>query len=136
VSDNAKIWTFFLVSAPISAYCIWYLAALLSLEPIWLAKVYKVSTDQVHVDAKPKDCDFMHAPIGDKDCHYKAVVRALNGQGWLVGGDDAPIFSHDAKTGKTIVSDDNGKSWELIDPELVPDPKAKSVVVSWIKVPD
>jgi hypothetical protein len=136
VSDNAKIWTFFLVSAPISAYCIWYLAALLSLEPIWLAKVYKVSTDQVHVDAKPKDCDFMHAPLGDKGCHYKAVTKALDGDGWLVGGDGAPMYRTDDNSGKPIVSDDDGKTWKLIDPELVPDPKVKSVVVSWIKVTD
>ena len=42
----------------------------------------------------------------------------------------------DDNSGKPIVSDDDGKTWKLIDPELVPDPKVKSVVVSWIKVTD
>ena len=138
MSDSTKIWTFFLVSAPIAAYAIWYLAALLSLDPIWLARVYKVSADQVHVNKKPIDCDFFYAPVGYKGCQYKSVVKAYDKEGWLVGGDGAPIYSHDAKTGKPIESDDNGKTWASIANILddVPDPKVTSVVVSWVKVAD
>jgi hypothetical protein len=35
---------------------------------------YDVDLDNVFVDKKPKNCDWEHAPIGDKGCHYKKVV--------------------------------------------------------------
>jgi hypothetical protein len=35
---------------------------------------YDVSSDYVFVEKRPKDCDWEHAPIGDKGCHYKKVV--------------------------------------------------------------
>jgi hypothetical protein len=34
---------------------------------------YNVSFLNVIVEDEPKDCDFLHAPIGDKDCHYNRV---------------------------------------------------------------
>jgi hypothetical protein len=140
VSDNAKTWIGFLVGAGVSAYVLYYGFSLIATEenPWWLAKVYKVSTDQVHVNKKPIDCDFHYAPVGYKGCQYKAVVKTYDKEGWLVGGDGAPRYSHDAKTGKPIESDDDGKTWERIDEILddVPDPKVTSVVVSWVKVTD
>jgi hypothetical protein len=27
------------------------------------------------VDHRPTDCDFFHAPMGHKDCHYEREVR-------------------------------------------------------------
>lgn len=142
MSDTDKtswIWLT-LVGAGVSACVLYYGFSLYATNenPAWLAQVYKVSTDQIRINAKPKDCDFMHAPLGDKGCHYEAVVKALDKEGWLVGGDGAPIYSHDAKTGKPIESNDNGKTWERIDEILddVPDPKVTSVVVSWVKVAD
>ena len=53
-----------------------------------------------------------------------------------MGGDDAPKYSHDTKTGKPIVSWDNGKSWVWYPGAEIPDQKVKSVSVSWIKVTD
>ncbi len=97
---------------------------------------YKISSDHVHISKKPIDCDYYFAPVGYKGCQYKSVAKAYDKQGWLIAGDGAAIYSHDTKTGKPIVSDDNGKTWELIDPDDVPDPKVNSVVVSWVKVPD
>jgi hypothetical protein len=38
------------------------------------ANHYKVTTEQVTVAKKPHDCDFMQAPMGSKNCHYKPVA--------------------------------------------------------------
>jgi hypothetical protein len=35
---------------------------------------YALSADKIRVDTKPTDCDFWHAPLGEKGCHYKRVV--------------------------------------------------------------
>jgi hypothetical protein len=86
----------------------------------------------MHIDPQPSDCDFIHAPLGDKGCHYEASVAAYNSAGQVVGGDRAPKYGHDQKTGKPIVSDDNGHTWWLLDNE--PDKKVQSVVVTWSKV--
>jgi hypothetical protein len=37
---------------------------------------YAVSADKIYVDPKPTDCDFWHAPVGKKGCHYQRVVIA------------------------------------------------------------
>jgi hypothetical protein len=51
---------------------------------------YWVTPDKVHVDAKPSDCNFFTAPLGDKGCHYDMYVNAYNAAGALVTGDFAP----------------------------------------------
>jgi hypothetical protein len=35
---------------------------------------YAVSAEKIYVDTKPTDCDFWHAPLGEKGCHYQRVV--------------------------------------------------------------
>jgi hypothetical protein len=35
---------------------------------------YDVNSDNVFVEKKPKDCDWDHAPVGGKGCHYKKTV--------------------------------------------------------------
>jgi hypothetical protein len=35
---------------------------------------YNVSAENVIMDSKPKNCDWEHAPLGDKGCHYKKAV--------------------------------------------------------------
>jgi hypothetical protein len=102
----------------------------------WYSLKYSVFPDAVHIDAQPSDCDFMHAPLGSKGCHYKAVVTAYNATGAVVGGDDAPKYSHDTKTGKPIISYDNGKTWDWLTAGDVPDPVIKSVIVTWVKATD
>jgi hypothetical protein len=37
---------------------------------------YAVSANKIYVDPKPTDCDFWHAPVGKKGCHYQRVVIA------------------------------------------------------------
>jgi hypothetical protein len=38
----------------------------------WYAVKYKVPVTRVHVEPKPKDCDWGYAPVGNKGCAYKA----------------------------------------------------------------
>jgi hypothetical protein len=42
----------------------------------WYSFEYWVPTDKVFIDPEPKDCDFLHAPIGFKECHYEKYVTA------------------------------------------------------------
>jgi hypothetical protein len=98
---------------------------------IWYGVEYKVSPSDVSTDAKPSDCDFMHAPLGNKDCSYKAHVKAYNSSGVLIGG-EAPQYGHDTKTGASIISYDGGKNWTWYASDL-PDLKVTSVRVFWLK---
>jgi hypothetical protein len=100
---------------------------------VWYAVKYKVGMDKVITDTKPKDCDFMHAPLGAKGCSYEAQVNVYNAAGVLVDGDNAPKYGRDTKTGRPILSFDGGKSWDWYDADTVPDRKAASVEVFWIK---
>ena len=44
--------------------------------------IYHVGADHVYSDSKPKDCDWGHAPIGDKACHYtKQVIPVRDDSG-------------------------------------------------------
>jgi hypothetical protein len=81
---------------------------------LWYAVKYTVSPSQVEVTTKPKDCDFWHVPLGRKECHYKAIVAAYNANGDLVGGDNAPRYGRDTKTGKPIISYNNGTTWDWL----------------------
>lgn len=46
------------------------------------AAFYHVSPSRIHVDKQPADCNWGHAPIGDKDCHYtKNVDLTTNDKG-------------------------------------------------------
>jgi hypothetical protein len=38
---------------------------------------YSVPFSSVHVDRQPKDCEWSHAPIGEKDCHYRKDVETV-----------------------------------------------------------
>lgn len=40
---------------------------------------YNVRTDHVYLQKEPTDCDWGHAPIGNKDCHYDRVVSFVKG---------------------------------------------------------
>lgn len=106
MSDKRDSWIGFLVVAGIGAYVYWAGG----IKTVWYAATYGVPTDTIHVAAQPSDCDFMHAPLGQKGCRYESTVTAYNAAGEVVGGDDAPKYGHDTKTGKPIISWDNGKT--------------------------
>jgi len=42
-----------------------------------IALKYNVTMEQVFMDAKPKDCDFADAPLGDKHCHYEQSLNVV-----------------------------------------------------------
>jgi hypothetical protein len=37
---------------------------------------YAVSAEKIYLDPRPTDCDFWHAPVGKKGCHYQRVAIA------------------------------------------------------------
>jgi hypothetical protein len=94
---------------------------------------FKVAVNQVHTDDKPSDCDWTRAPLGNKGCHFKAIVNTFNAAGESLGGDDAPKYRRDSKTGKAIVSYDRGKTWDSWEGPI-PDMQVKSVEIWWDKV--
>jgi hypothetical protein len=132
LSEDSKGWIGILFLAGIAAYIYW----LGGIKTVWYSATYQVSTDKVHIDAEPTDCDFWHAPLGKKDCHYESEVTAVNAAGEVVGGDHAPKYRHDSQTGKPIVSYDYGKTWGWYPAADIPDPRATSVIVTWSKVKD
>jgi hypothetical protein len=100
---------------------------------LWYSFKYDVGFYNVQTETKPKDCDFIHAPLGDKGCSYKAHVRVYNADSALVGGENAPKYGKDTKTDRPIISYDGGKNWNWYFEAAVPDPKPKSVSVYWVK---
>jgi hypothetical protein len=98
---------------------------------VWYAAQFGVSPTAVHSVDKPKDCDFIHAPLGDKGCSYKAVATAYNADGVPLRGENLPRFGKDTNTGKTIISYDDGKHWDwYVGTSAEPD-KITTVTVTW-----
>lgn len=92
---------------------------------------YGVSHSEVHMQARPKDCDFWGAPVGIKDCSYKPLVTAYNAAGEVVPG-GKPRYGTDRITGKPIVSYDDGKRWAWAP--AISDHTVKRIEVQWWKV--
>jgi hypothetical protein len=100
---------------------------------VWYSFEYNVGFGDVTTGARPHDCDFLAAPLGDKGCGYKAYVQVFNGDGALVAGDNAPTYSRDVNTQKIIMSYDGGKSWDWYIGENTPNLRPKSVRISWVR---
>jgi hypothetical protein len=81
---------------------------------------YDADEQYIHVTPKPRDCDFMHAPIGDKGCHYQRIVQVTP---YSTNANNQPIISYD-----------NGKTWAPL-PEGQKVGKTE-VDVSWERVGD
>ena len=103
----------------------------------WYSFAYGCAYKKVTVVKRPADCDFLYAPIGDKDCHYKKVIMAYNTQGQLVAGTNVRMSTCNntttGVTGKPCISFDNGKTWDWTD---VTDRAPASVEISWERQPD
>ena len=69
---------------------------------------YAVSAERIYVDPKPTDCDFWHAPLGRKGCHYQRVVIAR--------------YAIDIR--------------EIRPRESDPNERSDSVLISWVKKSD
>ena len=90
----------------------------------WHSKVrymiqYSVDYSEVHEDVRPHDCDFLKAPLGDKNCHYERTVSTIR-----TGRDQA--------SGRSTVSFDDGKTWSWNDN----DAWKRGVMIGWNKVED
>ena len=83
---------------------------------------YHIQDDSVHFTPKPKDCDWGHAPIGGKGCHYKKQV--LLG----ISRDTAQGRYMDEETYRKAVT---GKAqYDAVVP-IVTD-----VYINWVKIED
>lgn len=96
---------------------------------MWYSKAryewsYDISSNQVTIDKRPKDCDFFHAPIGDKACKYKRQVSSIR-----VRTDSSDL----ARGPIREVSYDDGATWSV--DTSVP-PTQPQVLISWEKVED
>jgi hypothetical protein len=88
---------------------------------VWHSKLryviqYQVSYDQVVKAKRPHDCDWLTAPLGDKNCQYEPQVQTVR--------------TAISTTGSPIVSYDDGKTWSAN--EGVP-PVKNGVYISWQK---
>jgi hypothetical protein len=75
VSDDSGLGSLFvlavLVGGGIYIYNVGY-------DEAWYSWQYDVPSSNVRVSPKPRDCDFITAPLGAKNCHYKPHVSVLN----------------------------------------------------------
>jgi len=85
---------------------------------------HDISTDQVTVEPRPKDCDFFHVPIGDKGCEYKRQVSSVR-----IRTDSSDL----ARGPVREVSYDDGETWNVDTSVPATQPR---VVISWEKVED
>lgn len=96
-------------------------------EAVWHSKAryalqYANSYGEVIKEKKPHDCDWLTAPLGDKNCHYDAQVQVQT----IATGTDS-------NSGRPIVSYDNGKTWDFND-GANPAKASITVYVGWQKV--
>jgi hypothetical protein len=63
----------------VPAAIIWMLLPDSVTQPVRYAAEYSVDQSHVFIEKKPTDCDWGHAPIGSKDCHYDKVVAPSKG---------------------------------------------------------
>jgi len=118
------------------ALIIWFILPDSWTDPWLYSTEYQINSDQVHRNDKPTDCDFMHAPLGDKGCRYKKTVTAHDAAGYPVAGDNAPRYDKNA-SGNPIISYDDGKTWLLWPADTPgPDLTVKTVEIRWIKEAD
>lgn len=53
------------------SYFVWSIAPDSIRYPIYYSLRYSIPYKHVSVDKHPADCDWGHAPVGDKGCHYE-----------------------------------------------------------------
>jgi hypothetical protein len=95
------------------------------LRDIWHSRLryaaqYHVHYDQVTMAKQPHDCDWLAAPLGDKNCHYDAETQRVR-------------LGIRENTNRPLVSFDDGKTW--VDDNNVP-PLTSGVYITWKKIED
>src|SRR5208282_5829098 len=63
--------------------CIFHAAFLVTWPTYRDSYSYNVPYSSVVVEDEPGNCDFLHAPIGDKDCHYNRVSGKIGGKVYI-----------------------------------------------------
>jgi len=92
---------------------------------------YSVSADRVFVDPKPTDCDFWHAPLGNKGCHYERIVTASYAKGGVRAD-----YRYDPKTDQLIELRANKNASDIRPGERDTNARFDSVLISWVKKSD
>jgi len=100
--ENASSSGWNVVSGLLCCFVIWRLFISDGWDEVWQSKFryaskYGISQDKITKARKPHDCDWMKAPIGDKDCHFEIRVHT-----------DRAAFD---QYGKRIVLFDDGVTW-------------------------
>jgi hypothetical protein len=95
----------------------------------WYSKLryswwYGVDSDQVTIEKEPADCNFLHAPLGGKGCHYYPQVRTIKVKTQYIDFQRGSV---------NYVSFDDGKTWAVDD---ATPPTKPQVIVSWDRVED
>ena len=109
-------------------YCVFVILLIESVIPwLWYSKirysvVYSVSEDDVEIEKKPHDCNFLASPIGSKYCYYHVEVEDIR-VNWNAQGQE-------------IISKDGGKTWFLTDSNNPVAKPTHRVYVSWVRKDD
>jgi hypothetical protein len=90
-------------------------------DKVWCQLKYNADFNNITVEKRPSECDFLRAPLGDKDCKYKKDVAAIK-------------RAVDVQTKRRIISQDGGKTWAWDDDDT--QPQGTNVSVYWEKVTD
>jgi hypothetical protein len=111
---------------------IWGLVMIFLVFP-WFGKVwygkwryavqYSIDASKVQINSQPHDCDFLTAPLGEKNCHYERSVSTVR---WAT-----------STLGQPIISLDEGKTWTTFTPDAnvkVPNSSTiETIYVLWEK---
>jgi len=74
VKEKLTVLWYLVVLFGIVGWLIWICVPISVEYPILYALEYNTDSSRVHYEREPVDCDWGHAPIGDKDCHYERHV--------------------------------------------------------------
>jgi hypothetical protein len=88
IKDWFYVLVFLAVFLGIPAWGIWNICP----DTIKYGLLYQIGRSNVHVEKKPSDCEWGHAPIGDKGCHYEKQVSTVR---WATSTTGLPIVSLD-----------------------------------------
>ena len=108
---------------------VWFLNAFdldLAHSRLRYALQYSLKLGSVSKDKKPRDCDWLRSPLGNKDCHFEVKIETIK-EGFDEHG--APVVSYD-----------DGATWNPADgidkpyPLAAKVPTIRSVNISWEKL--
>jgi hypothetical protein len=109
---------------------LWYLG-----RNVWYSKLrYSIQCgvpySQVTKQNEPHDCDFLKAPIGEKNCHYEIEVTKTTTTERDIEGPSVRTATNNG--GEAMISFDDGKTW--VAKRSIP--TKEFVYLSWNKVED